>query len=282
MDQISTDLKLEARRRELAAFLRSRRERLTPAAANLPEGFRRRTPGLRREELAMLAGVGTTWYTWLEQGRDVRPSPQVLSALADALQLDPAERQHLFVLAGRPAPEARSVGPEIVGEPLQHILRTLSHQPAYVLGRRWDVLAWNTAAAKLFGGYDNADPDQRNTMYRLFADAAHRKLLVDWEHVARASLAMFRADSARFAGHPDFERLIALLKETSQEFREWWPRHEVLRPLSGLKRIDHPLKGRMSFEHTGLTIMGEPDMKLIVYTPVDVDETERKLAELLA
>jgi hypothetical protein len=119
-------------------------------------------------------------------------------------------------------------------------------------------------------------------MHRLFADAAHRLLLADWEAVARVSLAMFRADSARFAGDPDFERLIALLHAQSSEFRTWWPRHEVISPLSGIKRINHPLKGRMSFEHTGLTLSNQPDMKLVVYTPLDADDTNRKLAELLA
>jgi len=143
------------------------------------------------------------------------------------------------------------------------------------------VLAWNRAADVLFGGYDTLDRDERNIMHRLFADPAHRRLLVDWESVARVSLATFRADSARYAGDPDFERLIALLKEASPEFRDWWQRHEVISPLSGIKRIDHPVKGRMSFEHTGLTLTNRPEMKLIVYTPLDDDETNRKLAELL-
>jgi transcriptional regulator with XRE-family HTH domain len=272
----------DARRRELAAFLRSRRASLTPKDVGLPEGFRRRTPGLRREELAMLAGVGTTWYTWLEQGRDVRPSAQVLAALADALRLDDAERQHLFTLNNRQSPQPSSTAQECVEEPLKRMLANLTLQPAYVLGRRWDVLAWNRAAEILFGGYQTLDRDERNIMHRLFADAAHRLLLADWEAVARVSLAMFRADSARFAGDPDFERLIALLHAQSSEFRTWWPRHEVISPLSGIKRINHPLKGRMSFEHTGLTLSNQPDMKLVVYTPLDADDTNRKLAELLA
>ena len=230
----------------------------------------------------MLAGVGTTWYTWLEQGRDVRPSVQVLSALADALQLDAAERRHLFVLNDRQAPKLAPTGPECVDEPLQRMLRNLTHQPAYVLGRRWDVLAWNRAAEVLFGGYERLQGDERNIMHRLFADEAHRALLVDWEAVARVSLAMFRADSARYSGDADFERLIALLMHVSPEFRTWWPRHEVLDPLTGIKRINHPAKGAMSFEHTGLSLTDRPEMKLIVYTPLDVDDTNRKLAELLA
>ncbi|WP_221157222.1 helix-turn-helix transcriptional regulator [Rhizobium lentis] len=279
MDQ-KTDV-FEARRREFAAFLRSRRERLAPSDVGLPEGIRRRTPGLRREELAMLAGVGTTWYTWLEQARNVRPSPQVLNALADALRLDDAERRHLFTLNNRQAVQAMSTTPEHVDEPLQRVLANLTHQPAYVLGRRWDVLAWNRATDVLFGGYDTLERDERNIMHRLFVDPAHRRLLVDWESVARVSLAMFRADSARYAGDPDFERLIALLMQASDEFRSWWQRHEVISPLSGIKRIDHPVMGRMSFEHTGLALTNRPEMKLIVYTPLDDDDTNSKLAKLL-
>jgi transcriptional regulator with XRE-family HTH domain len=272
----------EGRRRELAAFLRSRRERLRPADVGLPEGSRRRTPGLRREELAMIAGVGTTWYTWLEQGRDVKPSPQVMRALADALKLGEAERQHLFLLGAKDGGHPAGLPPETVGEPLRRMLDNLTHQPAQVLGRRWDVLAWNRAADMLFGGYETLDRDERNTMHRVFADPAHRRLLVDWEMVARNSLAMFRADSARYAGDPDFERLIDLLHRISPEFRAWWPQHEVLSPMSGIKRIDHPTAGRMAFEYTGLSLTSQPDIKLIVYTPLDEDGTSRKLAELLA
>jgi transcriptional regulator with XRE-family HTH domain len=273
---------LEARRREFGAFLRSRREKLTPASAGLPEGFRRRTPGLRREEVALLAGVGTTWYTWLEQGRDVRPSAEVLSALADALRLDPAERRHLFTLSDRPSAEAPSRGPEDVPDALQRMLASLAGQPAYVLGRRWDVLAWNAAAVAVFGDYSLLQGDARNSVHRVFTDPAHRQLLVDWEIVAANSLAMFRADSARYAGDPDFERLISTLMQASPEFRAWWPRQDVLRPLTGHKRLRHPKGGLMTFEYTALAVMDRPDMKLVVYTPLDEDGTGDKLKRLLS
>ncbi|AYG60326.1 helix-turn-helix transcriptional regulator [Rhizobium jaguaris] len=272
---------LEARRREFGAFLRSRREKLTPASVGLPEGFRRRTPGLRREEVALLAGVGATWYTWLEQGRDVRASTEVLSALADALRLDPAERRHLFTLSDRPSTEMPSRGPEEVPESLRRMLASLTSQPAYVLGRRWDVLAWNSAAVALFGDYGLLQGDARNTVHRVFTDPAHRKLLVDWEIVAANSLAMFRADSARYAGDPDFERLIATLTQASPEFRAWWPKQEVLRPLAGHKRLRHPQGGLMTFEYTALAVIDRPDMKLVVYTPLDEDGTGEKLKTLL-
>jgi transcriptional regulator with XRE-family HTH domain len=282
MERMSGSLTtLAARRREFGAFLRTRRERLTPASVGLAEGFRRRTPGLRREEVALLAGVGTTWYTWLEQGRDVRASMEVLSALADALNLDPAERRHLFVLNDRPPPEMRPAGPERVEEPLRRMLQSLTGQPAYVLGRRWDVLAWNRAAVALFGDYGRLEGDQRNIMHMVFANPAHRRLLIGWEELAPVALAMFRADSARYTGDPEFERLIALLKRSSGEFRQWWPKHEVIRRLSSLKRIRHPACGRMAFEHTSFAVADQPDMKLVVYTPLEQDRTVEKLDELL-
>jgi transcriptional regulator with XRE-family HTH domain len=269
------------RRREFAAFLRSRRERLTPADVGLAEGFRRRTPGLRREEVALLAGVGATWYTWLEQGRDVRPSPEVLSALARALKLDSAERRHLFLLCDRPPPEMRTPGPETVPASLLRMLDSMRVQPAYVLGRRWDLLAWNRAAVALFGDYDRLDGDRRNIMHMVFADPDHRRLLVDWDELARTVLAMFRSDSARYTGDADFERLIARLRAASPEFRDWWDKHEVLRPITGHKRIDHPIGGRMVFEYTSLAIADPPDMKLVVYTPLEQEQTCEKLEQLL-
>jgi transcriptional regulator with XRE-family HTH domain len=271
---------IAARRREFGAFLRSRRERLAPDSVGLPPGFRRRTPGLRREEVALLAGVGATWYTWLEQGRDVRPSAEVLSALADALKLDPAERRHLFILNDRPAPIGVA-GPERVEQPLRRMLDSLTGQPAHILGRRWDILAWNPAAVALFGDYEKLQGDERNIMHLVFANAAHRALLMDWETLARAALAMFRADSARYAGDPEFDRLIALLTRASREFRQWWPKQEVLRPLTGHKRIHHPVGGAMIFEYTSLAITDHADMKLVVYTPLDQERTAAKLKELL-
>jgi len=271
----------QARRDEFAAFLRSRRERLTPDGVGLPAGLRRRTPGLRREEVALLAGVGTTWYTWLEQGRDVRPSVEVLSALAAALRLDAAERHHLFALNDRQTPAPRASGPETVPEPLLRMLASMTAQPAYVLGRRWDVLAWNNAAARVFGDYAARQGDARNIMHMLFADPAHRRLLVDWDLLAPAALAMFRADTARHAGDGDFQRLIDMLAHASKEFRGWWERHDVLRPVTGHKRIHHPQGGRMDFEYTSLEVSDLPDMRFVVYTPLAQNRSVQKLAALL-
>jgi transcriptional regulator with XRE-family HTH domain len=271
----------ESRRAELGAFLRSRRESLSPAEVGLPAGFRRRTPGLRREEVAMLADVGTTWYTWLEQGRDVRASEEVLAAIADALRLDAVERGHLFVLSDRPSPQVRSTNPEKLEEPVLRMLASLSGQPAYVTGRRWDIWGWNRAASLVFGDYERLAVDERNLMFMVFANARHRRLLVDWEETARTSLAMFRHDSARYAGDPDFERLISTLRHRSNEFNAWWPRHEVLNPLSNIKRIRHPRKGLMVFEYTSFALLDGSDRKLTVYTPLDEYRTVDKLDALM-
>jgi len=258
---------VEARRREFGDFLRSRRERLKPEAVGLPPGFRRRAPGLRREEVAQIAGVGTTWYTWLEQGRDVRPSAEVLNALARALRLDPAERSHLFVLADRPSWEPRASGSESAPDAVVRMIGGMTGQPAYVLGRRWDVLAWNAAATAVFGDFGRWEGDARNMMRLMFADASYRGLLADWDDVAPMTLAMFRADSARHAGDPDFERLIASLDKESPEFRAWWPRHEVLRQPSTVKRIRHPAAGPLVFEYASLDVADRPGMRLVVCTP---------------
>ena len=269
------------RRRELGAFLRSRRERLAPADVGLAPGFRRRTPGLRREEVAILAGVGTTWYTWLEQGRDIRPSAEVLTTLAKTLRLDAAERRHLFILAGRPEAERAPPAPERIDEPLLRMLESLAGHPAYVMGRRWDILAWNRAASAVFGDYGALQGDARNIMHILFTNPRHRRMLVAWESLARSALGQFRADSAKYVGDPGFERLIALLDGASPEFRRWWPDRDVLRRQSGVKQLLHPQAGAMAFEHTSFAIDDGSDMRLVVYTPLLQEDTIAKLDRLL-
>ncbi len=259
----------EARQKAFGDFLRSRRERLTPDMVGLAPGLRRRTQGLRREEVALLAGVGATWYTWLEQGRDVRPSAEVLGALATALRLDAVERRHLFTLAGRPAPQPLSGGPERVPEPVMRMLRAMTDQPAYVVGRRWDILAWNDAAVRVFGDFSRLDGDARNQIHMMFADPAHRALMADWDELAPVSLAMFRASSAAYAGDADFERLIGRLKAESVEFRDWWPRQDVEFKPSTVKRIRHPSLGLLVFEYTSLEVTGCPGMRAVVCTPAE-------------
>ncbi|KAF1004567.1 MAG: hypothetical protein GAK28_03944 [Luteibacter sp.] len=229
----------------------------------------------------MLAGVGTTWYTWLEQGRDVHPSGDVLLAIAAALRLDAAEREHLFVLFRVSPDNDRAVEPERVEDPIRRMLVSLQDQPAFVRGRRWDILAWNRAADVVFGPYEALEGDQRNALHLLFANPGHRAMLTDWEPVARAAMAMFRTDFARHAGDLSFIRLIENLSRASEAFAQWWDQQAVLRPQSGEKRINHPTAGPMTFEYSSLGIGDSPDLKLIVLTPSQADGTLDALRRLL-
>ncbi len=199
------------RRAELADFLRMRRASLQPEDVGLQAGGRRRTPGLRREEVAQLAGVGTTWYTWLEQGRDVRASLDVLEAIARALRLSQAERTHLILLGrGEQPPPCKSPA-ERVSPALRKLIENLGPNPAYILGRRWDYLAWNDAAVALLGDLGKIPRAVRNHAWLTFTDPARREMFTDWERSSRLLVAKFRADSARHLGDPEFEQLIAAL-----------------------------------------------------------------------
>ncbi|HEY2636184.1 MAG TPA: helix-turn-helix transcriptional regulator, partial [Solirubrobacteraceae bacterium] len=245
------------KRAELADFLRNRRAAIRPEDVGLPGGGRRRTPGLRREEVAQLAGVGTTWYTWLEQGRDVRASRSVLEALAEALRLNPAERAHLILL-GRGEEVAWDDAPdEAVSHTLARLVDNLDPNPAVVLGSRWDYLAWNRSLARVMGDPRALPPGRRNQIWAHFMIPSRRKLFTDWEESARSALARFRADSARHVGDPRFDELVAELREQSPEFGAWWTRHEVARTGEGRKVLRHPEAGRLVFEH-GVFRLEEP------------------------
>jgi transcriptional regulator with XRE-family HTH domain len=273
----------DSRRAELADFLRNRRGELKPEDVGLPNGGRRRTPGLRREEVAQLAGVGATWYTWLEQGRDIRASVSVLEALAEALQLSPAERSHLIML-GRgeevelPDPPCERVSPTI--ERLIHNLRV----PAVLLGRRWDYLAWNRASEAVMGVPQPIPDGKPNQMWSILMDRGRRKMYArsDWEEAARNAVARFRADSARHLGDPAFEELIELLKRESPEFAEWWPRHEVARSGEGRKVLRHPKAGKLVFEHAVFKREEQLEQRLVLYSPLPDADTPAKLERLLA
>lgn len=269
------------RRRELADFLRTRRARLQPADMGLDGGGRRRTPGLRREEVAQLSGVGTTWYTWLEQAREVRPSPQVLDALAATLRLDAAERAHLFLL-GRGAQEPPPPGDERVSPALRRLIDNLGPVPAFVRGRRLDYLAWNRAAVVTMGDPAGYPPGRRNAVWMMFTDPGRRTLVDDWEGSARSLLAVFRAAHARNLDDPAFARLIGALHEASPEFRAWWPHHEVRGPVEGRKQLDHPRAGRLVFEFATFERGEAPGQQLLLYSPLPAHDTVAKLARLIA
>jgi transcriptional regulator with XRE-family HTH domain len=272
----------ERRRAELADFLRRRRASISPEDVGLPGGGRRRTPGLRREEVAGLAGVGTTWYTWLEQGRDVRASLEVLESISRALRLTPAERTHLVLLGRGEDPPPCKTPAERVSVTLRRVIENLGPNPAFVLGRRWDYLAWNRAALAVLGDIERVPRAQRNHIWRHFMDPARREWLPDWERSARLLVAKFRADSAMHLGDPEFEQLILALTQSSPEFCKAWKRHEVARTGVGRKEIQHPVVGKMVFEHAVMHPAEAPDQRLTLYSPLADHDTAAKLARLLA
>ena len=253
--------------RALGQLLRSRRERLVPGDVGLPAGSRRRTPGLRREEVAQLANLSTTYYTFLEQGRPVRPSPQVLEALAAALRMSPAERDYLETLAhGPPGAAADQPAPEQLDPRVIDLVRRLDPYPTYVKGRRWDVLAANDAARELFTDWDALPSRDRNLVSWMFTSERAREVYMEWETEARAMLARFRLAAARRPQDPDFLALIARLRRESEHVRQWWPAHDVLPIGPGSKKLPHQRLGPRDYTHVVLQVADNPEQTLVTFS----------------
>ena len=250
---------------ELGAFLRRHRERLSPAAAGLPEGRRRRTPGLRREEVAQLAGLSPTWYTWLEQGRAVSLSPRALAGIADALQLSRPERSHLFDLVGRrdPAPPAVAELPPELLDSVQLIAG-----PAYVLDAAWNALAFNGAAAELFVGWlDTPAEGGHNLLRSMFLSPALRDLVEDWPHRAARLVAEFRAHSGRHRENAAAMAVVEELLATSSDFQCYWEAQEVEEREGGLRAFLHPRRGRLCYRQLTLAAATAPELLLVMLLP---------------
>jgi len=273
----------EQRRQDLADFLRTRRMRLSPEQVGLIRAGRRRTPGLRREEVAQLANVGVSWYTLLEQGRDIHPSSEVLQSIADALQLTRDERRHLLLLADQQPLVDIYASDEQVSPALRRVLDALDPVPAYIIGRRWNFLAWNTTADHvLLLSQSLLPPYEYNAVWRIFAAPVSQRMYnPEWEQVAQRVMAEFRADSVRYADEEWFKRLISDLQRVSPEFRAWWPRHDVRGRNDARKIIEHPLLGRLMFEHTTLQVPTAPELKIMIYTPLPETGTQEKLQRLM-
>lgn len=265
-------------RRELGAFLRSRRERITPHEVGLPAGGRRRTPGLRREELAQLASVGVTWYTWLEQGRDINVSQQVLDSIARALMLDPHERAHMFTLAGRPSRQATEVTPLSPG--VQPILDQLDPFPACAQNARYDILAYNRTYNALITDLDELPFEERNCLWLAFTHPRWQEAMVDWEYSTSRMVAQYRAAMAEHVGVPAWKCLVRRLQAASPRFDELWQRHDVELPVSRQpKRFLHREVGLLVFRHTHLWLGPHWGTRLTTYTPLH-EETEQRLHQL--
>jgi transcriptional regulator with XRE-family HTH domain len=254
-----------SRQGELGDFLRSRRQKLMPKTVDLPVGRRRRTPGLRREEVAELAGIGVDWYIRLEQGRSVSPSAATIDALARALRLTKAEHRHLAELTQNA--DRRAFVRETVPPAIRRTVEQLN-LPAYVTGRRWDILAWNAAAEEIFAFSRLAEAD-RNSLLSVLTNPATRRLFgASWADEARRMVAQFRATHDLWAGDPAFRDLLARLREGCPEFAGWWEAHDVSGVAAGRKSLIHPKKGRLKLEYASFQANDDPALKLVIYTTV--------------
>ncbi|AJF63391.1 helix-turn-helix transcriptional regulator [Streptomyces vietnamensis] len=270
---------MDDRGRELADFLRTRRARVTPDRAGLPEDGRvRRVPGLRRDEVARLAGVSTEYYTRLEQGRAQNPSPEVLESLAGALRLDPSEREHLTDLLARPTPARRTpAGPQRVRPGLHLMLQTLDHVPAFILGRRTDVLASNRLAREVLTDFDALPAPHHNLARYYLLDPEARARVGDWERIAAETVAILRLEAGRNAHDRRLADLIGELTVKSPEFSTWWNDHRVLRRTHGAKHYHHPLAGDLHFSYESFQVPGDTEQTLCVYNVEPGSDTARAL-----
>ncbi len=258
----------------LGAFLKNRRGKLDPVAFGLSMS-RRRTPGLRREEVAQRAGVSATWYTWLEQGRGGAPSAAVLERIVQALMLTNVEREHLFLLGlGRP-PDIRHSPSEGVSPRLQRVLDALELSPAIVKTRTWDVVAWNRAAAAVLTDYGKLAPPQRNILRLIFCNPRTRAAQADWEKVAQFVVAAFRADAVRMGSAKEVDALVEDLSRLSPEFKRMWADNDVQAHGEGTKYLRHPIAGPIGMEFSAFSVDGRPDLGMVVYTPSTPEDAER-------
>ncbi len=259
----------------LGTYLRDRRLKLDPTSFGFP-AERRRTPGLRREEVAQRANISPTWYTWLEQGRGGAPSADVLDRIARALMLTDVEREHLFLLGlGRP-PEARYQKNTGVTPRLQRVLDALDPTPAVIRTATWDIVAWNRGATTMLMDYESLPPEQRNVLRFIFLDPRARASQYDWESVARFVLGAFRVDAARAGAVAEVEPLVDELCRLSPEFKAMWQDNDVSRPHGDtVKHIRHPILGTLAFEYSAFAVDGRPDLSLIVYNPATPEDAEK-------
>jgi transcriptional regulator with XRE-family HTH domain len=276
----------DERRHQIADFLKTRRMRRQPEELGLPRGRRRRTPGLRREEVASAAGVSAEWYTWLEQARDVHPSAHVLTRIADALRLEPHEARHLLTLGGYavPASSREPLHEVSVSLRLQRLIDQMDFGPAWVFGERWDILAWNRAATVIHGELHTLQGIERNALYQIFLGERMRSILVDWEQHARRCVAKLRSAYASRVDDPWFNELVTLLRTRSEQFERWWNENHLETIQEGVKYYEHPEAGRLVFDYSVLDVLDErmSSLRLIAYVPAPGTGTREKMEKLLA
>lgn len=269
------------RYKELADFLKTRRAKILPSQVGLSTGIRRRTPGLRREEVAQLAGIGLTWYTWLEQGRPIRVSTPVIESLSKILLLDKQERIHLYLLANQPLPIDMPVYQGTVSPILQHVLDSLILCPSLVTDQRWNVIAWNKAACLIFGDFSEMNVRNQNIVWAMFTDNKYKQLLVDWNLHAKGLIGRFRSACGQYVEDSWLAQFIDDLKAQSTEFNLWWPLHEIESNSEKYKKLNHSIAGILDFEVSYFDVSDNSCLKLIVHVPLSETDTAAKMKSLL-
>lgn len=261
---------MDTRRQELAEFLQALRQRSAPEAFGFPEGSRRRTKGLRREEVAQLSGISPTWYTWIEQGREVNVSADALDRLALALKLSRSERAYIFDMAGRRDPRSAEMEEDAAPDTLVKMITNITI-PAYIMGRYWDLLGWNPPAAELFTGWldqpSHAGEPLPNLLRFVFQTPEARQFVVNWEVRARRLVAEFRADCRSRLEEPVLQRMVSELSQTSPDFARFWKQHDVLERQGGQRAFNHPKRGLISYQQVTLRPVDQEQLKLVLLTP---------------
>ena len=275
----------DARRQVLSDFLKNKRARTTPEAVGIPPGSRRRTPGLRREEVAQLADVSTTWYTWLEQGRDIQVSASVLDGISAALQLNADEKRYLFSLAFENTADKDKYAMEAEGiqlsSSLQKMMSELKYCPVLITDRKCNIVGWNKAAAYVFVDFERIPPEERNVIRLLFTRQEFRRLAVNWEQFSGGFLSMFRSYYGQYVDDQWYEQFITEMMETYPEFRQMWGQSEVSYAPDVHLEFRHAKAGKMVYELTSLQVYGADDLRCSIYTPTAGTSTEAKLQQLL-
>ncbi|MGP0583582.1 helix-turn-helix transcriptional regulator [Paenibacillus timonensis] len=276
---MSTGPRLEA----LSEFLKTQRAKLHPHTVGLPAGSRRRTPGLRREEVAQLAGVSTTWYTWLEQGRDIKVSPSVLDAIAGALRLNADERKYLFDLASDSGfhPDWVEEKDPVINPSLHKILQELKYCPTIISDRHCHIVGWNPAATHVFVDFEQIPDEERNLISLPFAKKELRSLAVNWPHFVKGFLAIFRAYYGQYVADPWYSQFIERMSQRYPDFQELWNQSEVSAAPEVMIEFRHAKAGKMLFNLTSLQVQGDADLRCSIYTPIEGTATEAKLKKLL-
>lgn len=269
--------------KELGDFIKQRRQNISPIQVGLPQLGRRRTPGLRREEVSSLAGIGVSWYTWLEQGRDIQVSAQVLLSIGHALQLSDTEVSYILDLAGFTSEQPETTPSMTVSSKLQHVLDRLDPAPSVILNAYWDIVAWNAAACLVFTDFEQLKPSDRNLIKLIFLNRPFQNLHLNWESKAKLLLSQFRLSISDMIDDKKVIQFTNSMMKCSSEFSQWWKEHLIQTEAPLTKIISHPQVGILQFEHTSYTINDneQKNLKLYINTPIKDDDTEVKIKDLI-